>query len=538
MMLNRIQPNWRNYSWLAAIGAIIYVLIQIVPSTAESFFGTNSESVISKGSAEQAAMDFAKLQFKEQPLSVHAVHQSDSLLLGYLSKEKLNSSYEKKYDKDFPIDTFQVLAEMPGGSELFMYVHMQKGNIVSWNQLRASSLIEPIDRNEANAAAIAFAVSKGFKKSELKLVKTAGNELLFNVSGYNIGKSQLVLKIRTEKLPGGNLLISEYKPQFTVPASYEAYVNQQKKMASWLSLAGNSLLSFALFVLAIIYAAQYRKHTSFVRGIVLSLLFLAIYAVNDFNMMDGILATYGENANSSAQALFALIITLIITGVLAVSVYFSLVGGDGLWRSMGHNLWPRFGETGYGDHVWRSMWLGYLIAFILLGLQTVIFIILMQVTGAWSTSDVSQSPYNLASPWIFPLMAWCAAISEEAVYRLFGIGLMKKWFKNTFIASLIPTIIWALGHVTYPIFPSTTRLLELTVIGLIFSYMFVRYGFMAALFAHAVFDSIMMAISLMFMGTVGNILLGIVYILLPIPIAWVIRWFSYKFPRRERTAAA
>ena len=246
--------------------------------------------------------------------------------------------------------------------------------------------------------------------------------------------------------------------------------------------------------------------------------------------------SYGESANTSSQALFALVFTVAITGVLAVSVYFSLVGGDGLWRSMGRNHWPRFGETEYGDHVWRSMWLGYLIAFMLLGLQTVIFIVLMHVTGAWSTSDVSQSPYNLATPLIFPLMAWCAAISEEAVYRLFGIGLMKKWFKNTFVASLIPTIIWALGHVTYPIFPSTTRLLELTIIGLIFSFMFVRYGFMAVVFAHAVFDSIMMAISLMFMGTVGNILLGIIYILLPIPIAWVIRWFSYTFPRRERAA--
>ncbi len=97
MKLNRIQTNWTRYSWLAAIGAIIYVMIQIVPSTAESFFGTNNEPVISKSSAEQAASDFAMLQFKERPLHVHAVHQSDSLLLGYISKEKLNSSYEKKY---------------------------------------------------------------------------------------------------------------------------------------------------------------------------------------------------------------------------------------------------------------------------------------------------------------------------------------------------------------------------------------------------------------------------------------------------------
>ena len=66
-----------------------------------------------------------------------------------------------------------------------------------------------------------------------------------------------------------------------------------------------------------------------------------------------------------------------------------------------------------------------------------------------------------ATPWIFPIDGLvCCHIRRKLFYRLFGIGLMKKWFKNTFVASLIPTIIWALGHVTYPIFPSTTRLLR------------------------------------------------------------------------------
>ncbi|BBH21636.1 hypothetical protein Back11_29810 [Paenibacillus baekrokdamisoli] len=537
MKPNQIHPNWKTYSWLAAVGAIIYLLIQIVPSTAESFFGTTSESVIAKSTAERIASDFAKQQFNERPLNLHAVHQSDSLLVGYLAKEKLSSTYEKKYDPAFPTDTFQVNANMRDGSELFIYVHMQKGKVVSWNRLNSSHVQLP-QENELSDSAFAYAISKGFKMNQLKVSKVTPDQGLiwFDVSGYDIGKSKLTLKMRSERLDNGNLVIAEYKPQFTVPTSYEAYVDKQKKIASYLSLFGNSLMTFALFILAIIYAAQYRKHTSFVRGIVLSLLFLAMYVVNDFNMMDGFLAAYGEQANISVQAMFALTFTVGITVVIAASVYFSLIGGDGLWRSIGRNLWPRFGEEGYGEHVWRSMWLGYLIAFMLLGLQTIIFIILMQVTGAWSTSDVSQSPYNLATPWIFPMMAWCAAISEEAIYRLFGIGLMKKWFKNTFVASLIPTIIWALGHVTYPIFPSTTRLLELTIIGLIFSLMFVRYGFITVVFAHAVFDSIMMAISLMFMGTAGNIILGVVYIILPIPIAWMMRWFSSKFPRRERLA--
>ena len=134
------------------------------PSTAESFFGTNSEPVISKSSAEQAASDFAMLQFKERPLQVHAVHQSDSLLLRfYISKEKLRSSYEKKYDKAFPIDTFQVHADSSDGSELFMYVHMQTGKVVSWNHLRRKSYRAGKQRGSTGCA-IEFAVSKGFKR--------------------------------------------------------------------------------------------------------------------------------------------------------------------------------------------------------------------------------------------------------------------------------------------------------------------------------------------------------------------------------------
>ncbi|RAP75401.1 CPBP family intramembrane glutamic endopeptidase [Paenibacillus montanisoli] len=525
----QLRPNWKMYAWLAGIGLLTYLLIQIIPSTAESFFGTNSEPVIEREAAEEAAAAFVKKQFQTVPEGVHGVHQSDSLLYGYLEKNKLTRSYEKKYDANFPTDTYQVTAKMPDRSEVFVYVHMQKGTVVAWNRINEESA-EPAPEKELADTALAFAVSKGFVKSALKQSKVdpEKGQIWYDVADTSIGNAKLTLSIRGEKLPNGNVFISAYKPQFKVPADYASYVSNQKRLANYLSTIGSLFLSFVLFILAIVYASLYRKHTSFVRGIVLSVLFLAMYLANDFNLTDGIIASYGEIANADAMALVAVIVTCLITVIMGLSVYFSLVGGDGLWQGMGRNLWPRFGQPGYGEHVWRSMWLGYLTAFMLLGLQTVIFIILMQVNGSWSTTDVTQSPYNLAAPWLFPVLAWCAAISEEAVYRLFGIGLMKRWFRNSFVASLIPTIIWALGHVTYPIFPSTTRLLELTVIGLIFSFLFLRYGFITVLFAHAIFDSVMMAISLMFMGSASHILLGIVYIVLPIPIAWLMRYVDKK----------
>jgi hypothetical protein len=154
------------------------------------------------------------------------------------------------------------------------------------------------------------------------------------------------------------------------------------------------------------------------------------------------------------------------------------------------------------------------------------------MTGAWSTTDVSQSAYNMVSPLLLPVMAWCAAISEEAVYRMFGIALVERLVKNRFVAILVPTVIWAFGHVSYPIFPSTTRLFELIVIGFVFAAIFLRYGFITAVFAHAIFDSILMSSSLMLMGGSLNIAAGLFYIALPALIAWLIRW------RHRRWAAS
>ena len=48
----------------------------------------------------------------------------------------------------------------------------------------------------------------------------------------------------------------------------------------------------------------------------------------------------------------------------------------------------------------------------------------------------------------------------------------EKIVRNTFVASLITSIIWALGHTLYPIYPVISRPIELVIIGLLFSYIF------------------------------------------------------------------
>ena len=328
------------------------------------------------------------------------------------------------------------------------------------------------------------------------------------------------------------MIITEYHPSFKVPLDYEQYVKQQDRLGSMLSLLGNLLPSFLLLIFAIIYAIRNRHFTSFNRGWLMSIIFFVFYLINILNMMDGIRASVGEKQHAAVYAVVDTSITAVLTAVLAVATYFSLVAGDGLWREAGRKLWPRMREPEYGSTVWNSMKIAYVLAFSLLGIQSIILIVLQLTTGAWSTTDVTQSVYNLDAPFLLPLLAWCAAIQEEAVFRFFGMGLFRKWFKNPLIAALIPTIIWALGHVTYPIYPSTTRLIEVTILGLLFCFIFMRYGFITAVFTHAIFDSVLMSSSLLFTGSTLNLLLGIFYMLAPIGIAYVLRiWSRNRFKR-------
>lgn len=283
-----------------------------------------------------------------------------------------------------------------------------------------------------------------------------------------------------------------------------------------------------LGILAIVYSALTRAHTTFKRGIFLAGAYFVLSVIGTVNM----LPVFEKDGLDPIVLTVGFVIQGLVTLILAASVYFSLVGGDGLWRKNGINLWARSREEGYGRHVLTAVADGYAWALILLGVQSVVFFILERTIHTWSTTDATQSPYNMVYPLLFPLLAWVAGIGEEAVYRLFGIPMLKKLFRSTFIASLLTTLIWAFGHTLYPIYPVISRPIELTFIGLLFSFIFLRYGFPTVVFSHVIFDSILMALSLMFMGGAVNIAAGLVYIALPAIVAYVI--YLFNPPGKER----
>src|SRR4029453_1167633 len=146
-MIDSIKPNeWKRFLWAAIACFIIYAAVDIGPMIASIVSGELDTKVIEKSTAENRATAFAEKQTGLQVKSAKAVHQTDKIMNGYLSKNKLVKTYADKYDPSFPTDTFQVDLKFTGGGSGFVYVQMQSEKIVAWNLLLKGKMLSEADK--------------------------------------------------------------------------------------------------------------------------------------------------------------------------------------------------------------------------------------------------------------------------------------------------------------------------------------------------------------------------------------------------------
>lgn len=521
------------------IGLIIFFMFQVLPSLLSETEQVGT-TVITKVEAGEKAAAFAvqELGYTEAADEKWIVtYQSDSSFYGYMSREKLLEDYTKQQlDQRYPFDVFQAELHSPS-MNISVDVNMYTGEITAFAQgAEAASDADqsygakPAAIQESNDSGLTLEQKEklalpwlqkwGVHPADLQIEPVMQDyDLVYADNKVQIGESRLLYKFNFAQ---GT--VSSFQPGFSAPGWHVSYVEEQTTLATKITLWGYGLPTLALGILALIYSILRRKHTSFARGVFISSLHFVIMMVSTYNMMP---ETTDDSPEGRITAVVMFIIYVLYSLLMSSLLYFSLVGGDGLWRQEeGLNPWPRSKEPGYGQYVLDSIRAGYIWAFVLLGVQTIMFIILSYTLDNWATTDASQSPYNMRYAWLLPIMAWLAGLSEEVVYRLFGIRMLKKIVRSTLAASLITTLIWAFGHTLYPIYPISSRPIELTVIGLLFSYIFLRYGFIAVMFSHVVFDSILMGATLIFMKESVNVGAGIVAIIMPFLVGYVIYRFN------------
>lgn len=534
----QLKPNYKILGILAIIGLVFFLFTQVFPITPSDTLETEqTASITSQQAIKQAETFKSSLPLSEQERSnlgtPSVTYVTNPELSGYIAREKLSSDYSKSVEKLAPYDVFRVHYSNSQHS-VDIDVHMNTGNVVGFKIGQMSKSLTdlttdtPVNNDgsltlsEKEELAHPLLLTLGYDPSKLKLQSTEDQPGLdYIVDGASIGEAQLHLKLAFDENQ-----VASLEPVLTPPSSYTSYIKSQTNLAIWLTIGGYGFFTLVLGVLAIVFASIKRRHTSFKRGILLTIIYCAVSVISVVNMWPYLERLYGGNSYGEVILLVMVALQLVLNVLMAVLLYFSLVGGDALWRERGMNMWPRLREKGYGKYVLHSAAIGYLFAIILLGVQSVIYLLLENSLGVFSSSDDSSSPYNMVIPVLLPLLAWMAGIGEEGVYRLFGIGMLKKLLRNTFVASALTSIIWALGHTLYPIYPVYSRPIELLIIGLLFSLVFLRYGFIAAVFAHVMFDTILMSFSLMLTGGASNIAFGIFYIIMPAIIAYLIYLYA------------
>jgi hypothetical protein len=540
---------WFKKNTLLILSACVGLVLFWVLSYAPMLAGDDPEAtkhVVDRKSAETAALQFVRQRLNpEGELDAFAMYAVDRDVFGYLYKNKEIESVIDQFRDTLPLETYRVeVKEADTGVTHLVDVNPYTGEPVEWSLWIAGNEVAADKLEQIGQQTIERLGLAGIAPKLVSADESAG-ELVYELKHTSFHEATAQLTILADDLGAATVTV-----HWDTPADYLALVEKQDGWASLLGSVG-LLVSGSLQLAAMIYALANLKLVRLSRGIVMALVFGTFYCAINVNMYPGLKATVlgildggnyspmqgGDAGGTIAGMLGMLIIANAMTLFLAIGLYFSAVAGDSLQRRSGWNLWPAWQESHYGTHLSSAVWKGYLFAPAMLGMQSVIYIGAESGLRTWYTIDAMTSSNNMVFPLLLPILAWCAALSEEIVYRLFAIPALKKLFRFTFPAVLVSSMVWALGHVQYPIYPFYTRFVEVTLIGLLFAYIFLKHGILTAIFTHAIVDIIWMGIAITSNTPAATDWTAFaVYLSVPALIGLAVQWRHLN--RRRRPTAA
>lgn len=324
------------------------------------------------------------------------------------------------------------------------------------------------------------------------------------------GSVRLAVRVQGDRVDGFNM-------SMRVPEEFDRQQRQVLSVGQLLAIAAfgiTAILSFIAIGISIVRKADVDWKPAILLGVFVGLLFLL------FNFMSWpqFAAVYDTAIPWPAFIGVLLITMTLLTGVYAAVVLFTAAAGESLGRETFVDSLTGFVEASKGSLLHPSLTgaslRGYALGAFFIGYITVFYIFARNYLGAWLPAEGPYSQiFNLYLPFLAPLaISLVAAISEEVTYRLFGISLIKRYMKSTFVALLIPAAIWAFAHSTYPVYPVYLRGIELTIGGFIFGVAFLKFGLLACIVAHYVVDATLLSAPLLVSGNTTYLISGIVAI--------------------------
>jgi hypothetical protein len=143
----------------------------------------------------------------------------------------------------------------------------------------------------------------------------------------------------------------------------------------------------------------------------------------------------------------------------------------------------------------RCLLIGICVGVAQLGYVTLFYWAGQRWFGVWAPVDPNYDDIlSTPLPWLYAMaLGLLPAIGEELVFRLGGISLLQRLTGMPRLSVVMTAVIWAALHTTYSQQPFFIRLVELTIVGVVFGVLFLRYGVLTSIAAHYTYNAALMA---------------------------------------------
>ncbi len=478
---------------------------------------------LSRQEAARAALEY--LGIDDEAADTFVTYDVNGPLTAYLQKEDLTSDYYDQYDAAYPLEYYRVEIGREDGERYEALVHVYEGTVAGWRlDMREGEAGQPeVDAAMARQIADAYLLEQrpgDLKEAGISVLEQDGGYLIrYEQSDDRIGEAT---RITTVTVSGDRVVA--FSSAFQPPEDFLSWLEQQDTRSEQLTNLARwalELLAFAALVVAVVY----RKLIRAADGLVFLAIVAAIDTMHHMNLLPNYISMLDVRSGSSSFLVLETVIALAFNTAFALLYYLPYIAGKAmLTRDGQRHLLPGPDSAGWSAEMRLAVRYGYLFACFILALQTLIFNVGDVLFHIWWIPDPFLSTDNMLWPLLMPLTAWSAALSEEIVYRLFAVTLLAKLLRSRWVAIVLSSMLWGLGHTAYPIYPVYTRFVEVTLIGIVFGWIFIRFGFAAAVITHAVLDSILMGFDIMSIGAAGAAL-SVLYMALPAAVGWLLaRW--------------
>lgn len=467
-----------------------------------------------------------------EPYREAALFSGDTEALVFLQTVLGDEEASRWARERVPVWTWEVRWFQPGRTEEWLASVGVDGEVVGFRHvLEEAGAGARLDEGAARARAESFLAERGWQLAELDLVGAAADDKdnrTDHVFTWQVRDSEIVWRPHDPEAGTGSARVrvlvqgdgvGGYATFLRVPEEFSREFDSTQSRGQFLTIVSiviTVLLALAAMAMAIV---RYRSgdidwRSALTAGGLVGVMFVA-YSVTAWP------AAQFRYQTEIDWLVFVgmLALGLVLAGVFyTVFVSFPTAAGQSLARELfpsairgfARMMRGRLLDSDFGAAALR----GYALAAGMMGFFVGFYWFARTYMGAWMPAEGPYSEiFNNLLPFLTPLtISLVAAVSEETIYRLFGISLFKKLTGSTVLALVIPAAIWAFGHSNYPVFPVYVRGIELTIAGTLFGIAFLRYGLVACIVAHYVIDAVALGLPLVTSGSTSYVISGLVVI--------------------------